>query len=173
MRKRRLRLALFAVALLGVVAWLEWPTSSPVIAAAKEKYARLQLGMSEAELVAILGDSPDEDRQLYGEWGINRDGRDYIHLNRPTDTGEPGPRERPYRVRTWTFYDGGMSWRAYQEVQFIVYCEQGRLVAIRYAELYDGVGKRTVRELASRLSIRSTSLDVKMVKEEYQTIPPP
>ena len=68
---KRRRLALVAIALFGVVAWLMWPRPSAVIAAAKEKYARLQLGMSEAEVTAILtmcssGDHIVSAATLYG-----------------------------------------------------------------------------------------------------------
>src|SRR4051812_16423215 len=74
MRKRRLRLALLAVTLFGVLVWLVWQTPSPAITAAKEKYARLQLGMSEEEVATILGGqlqlgkAPQEEWQLYGKW---------------------------------------------------------------------------------------------------------
>src|SRR5262245_60526914 len=102
MRKRRFRLALLAVALFGVVAWLVWPKSSAVITAAREKYARLTMGMPEAEVATILGDRPEMDRQLYGEWTDARDGRKWYRLTDSPDKRKPGPLERIYKWRAWT-----------------------------------------------------------------------
>src|SRR4051812_48155731 len=100
MRKRRLRLALLAAALLGAVAWLIGPTPSPAVTAAKEKYARLRLGMSEVEVAATLGGSPERHVQCYGEWV---DDRKLYRLSDSRNAPNPGPGKRLYDLYSWTF----------------------------------------------------------------------
>ncbi|MFO0810337.1 MAG: hypothetical protein U0746_17070 [Gemmataceae bacterium] len=172
MRKRR-RLALLAVALLGVVAWLVWPRSSAVITAAKEKYARLQLGMPESEAVAILGDSPEVDSQLYGEWADTPDGGKWYRLTDP-NTRKPKPGERLFNWRAYTFIDGdprsGWSSRSFQ-IQ--VYFDQGRLVAAWYGEGRDNAVKRWLRDLPFMPSRPLPFVDDVVVDEGRQAIPPP
>jgi hypothetical protein len=169
MRKRRLRLALSAVALFGVVAWLVWPTSSPVITAAKEKYARLQLGMSEAEVAATLGGPPERNVPCYGEWVEDR------KLYRLTDSRNvpnPEPGKRLYDLHAWTFADRDSWGQPYHTlaVQGVIY--RGRLVWLLYTERQDNAAKKWLRRLAAQLSLRLTFLDAK-VKNENQAVPPP
>src|SRR4051812_43707220 len=127
MRKRRLRLALFAVALLGVVACLVWPTSSPVITAAKEKYARLQLGMSEAEVAAILGEPPERNVPCYGEWV---DDRKLYRLTDSRDVPNAESGKRLYQLHGWTFADrDSWGWPCHTLTVQGVF-DQGRLVEL-------------------------------------------
>src|SRR5262245_39103928 len=167
-RKRRLRLALLAVALLGVLAWLVWPQSSLVITAAKEKYARLQLGMPEADVTALLGGPPERDIQCYGEWVEDR------KLYRLTETRKvpnPEPGQRIYNLRSWTFADRYSWGQPYHTLTVQGVFDRGRLVWLMSTEGEDNVAKSWLRGVAKSLSIRSTFLKVK-VKDENQAIPP-
>jgi hypothetical protein len=158
---------LFGVALFGLVAWLVRPKTSAVITAAEEKYPRLQLGMSAEEVAAILGGPPEMDRQLYGEWVDARDGRKWYRLTDSPETRKPGPRERLYDWRAWTFRDGSN-----QRLHIQVYFDQGRLVASSYHEEYDNAVKKWLRDLPFRPSRALPVLDV-VVDEGHQSIPPP
>jgi hypothetical protein len=177
MRKRRLRPALLAVglvgvALVGVVAWFVWPKSSAVITAAKEKYARLQLGMSEAEVAAILAATPERDRQLYGEWADASDGRKWIRLTDSPATRKPGPNEKLYNWRAYIFVDGNPSGWSLQWFHIQVYFDEGRLVASAYNEAQDNPVKKGLRELGGRPPRALKFLDV-IVDEGRQALPPP
>ena len=169
MRKRRLRLALLALALVGVVAWLVWPTSSAVITSAKEKYARLQLGMPEAEVATILGGPPEMDRQLYGEW---MDDRKLYLLHYLQFTPNPEPPTRLLVLRDWSFGEQDRSGWSRHLINIQGVFDQGRLVGLLYSEGHDNTAKRWLRELAAGLSFRPTFLDAQ-VKTERQFIPPP
>ncbi len=169
MRKRRLRLALLAVALLGVVAWLIEPTSSPTINAAKERYARLQLGMSVAEVTAILGGPPERQVQCYGEWV---DDRKLYRLTDSRNVPNPEPGKGLYDLHGWTFADRDPWERPHHTLTVQGVFDQGRLVELLYAERQDNAVKEWLRGLAARLSIRLTFLDAK-VKDESQAVPPP
>jgi hypothetical protein len=178
MRKRRLRLALLAVALLGIVAWIVWPTSSAVIIAAKEKYARLQLGMPEAEVVAILGDAPDMDREVYGEWADNSWGEKWPKLISSQDKlillkekRTPGPNEQLFHLRAYNFRDGDPRGWTYQNIHIQVTCEQGRLVAAFFYEQRDNTVKRWLRDGPFKSSRPVPFLDNK-VDEGRQAMPP-
>jgi hypothetical protein len=171
MRNRRLRLALLAVALLGVVAWIVWPRTSAVIIAAREKYAQLYLGMPEAEVLAILGEAPEMDRQLYGEWADDSSGRKWIKLTDSPDKRKPRLDERLYHWRAWTFRAGSRRGWSYQGFHIAVYCEQGRLVAAYFYEDRDNAVKNWLRNGPFRSSRASPYLDPK-VDEGRQAIPP-
>jgi hypothetical protein len=177
MRKRRLRLALLAVALVGValvgvVTWLVRPKTSALIAAAKEKYPRLQLGMSDAEVAAILGGSPERDRQLYGEWMDTGDGRKWYRLTDSPDTRKPGPAERLYNWRAYTFADPDRSGGSLHLVHIQVYFDQGRLVAAYYNEGHDNALKKWLRDLPVWPSRAPRFLNV-VVDEGRKAVPPP
>jgi hypothetical protein len=178
MRKRRLRLFLIAVALFGVVAWLVWPKSSAIIIAAKETYARLQLGMPEAEVVAILGNAPDMDREVYGEWADNSWGEKWPKLISSQDKlillkekRTPGPNEQLFHFRAYDLRDGHPQGWTYQNIHIQVICEQGRLVAASFYELRDNTVKRWLRNGPFNSSRPVPFLDPK-VDEGRKAMPP-
>ena len=170
MRKRRLRLALLALALVGVVAWLVWPTSA-VITSAREKYARLQLGMADVEVVGILGVAPDFDHWLYGTWMDDRKLYEFESPQFPFPA-PPGPTTRLLVGRSWTFGDQGRSGWSRHTLNVQGVFDQGRLVCLQYSEEHDNAARRWLRELAAGLSFRPTFLAAQ-VKTERQDIPPP
>ncbi len=116
--------------------------------------------MPEAEVATILGIPPEVDRQVYGEWIDDR------KLYKLQFTPSPGTTTRLLVHRGWTFGDQDH----HINVQGVF--DQGRLVGLIYVEAHDNAAKRWLRELAARLSLRPTFLDVR-VKAERQDIPPP
>jgi hypothetical protein len=165
MKRRWLALAAFALA--GLVVWLIWPTSSVVITAAREKYARLRLGMSEAEVTAVLGEESERHVRCYGEWVADRARYQWTDLR----TGPPNPAERNYDLHSWTFADRDSSGRPLYTLAVQGVFDQGRLVELLCTERRDDTTKKWFRELAARLSIRLSFLDAK-VKNENLAVPP-
>jgi hypothetical protein len=153
--------------LAGLGTWLVWPTSSVVITAAREKYARLQLGMSEAEVTAVLGEEPEGHVRCYGEWVADRARYQWADLR----TGPPKPAERIYDRHSWTFADRDSSGRPLHALAVQGVFDQGRLVELLCTERQDDATKKCFRELAAQLSVRLPFLDAKG-KNEYLAVPP-
>jgi hypothetical protein len=174
MRRRRLRLALLAVALFGVVvwlivAWLIWPTSSPVITAAKERYARLQLGMSASDVADVLGVPPEKDSPFYGVWVADLK---WYRGDYAPDNREPAPHERLYDYRTWAFDDEDPSGNARQRLFIQTLFNQGRLVLLWSQESRENATTRRLEDLAERLSLNPAILKYFFLKEDRKAIPP-
>src|SRR5262245_51297357 len=133
MRIRRLWLALLAVTLfggvawIGVVAWLAWPTTSAAVTAAKEKYARLQLGMSEEEISTILGKRPYLRTKVYGTW---MNDRQWYAKDSPWSISGPRPGQRLYNWCQWDFVDSPGSGATGQRVYICALGDHEGVVAL-------------------------------------------
>jgi hypothetical protein len=167
MRKRRRWLALLAVTLFGAVSWLMWPTSPAVITAAKEKYERLQLGMSVEDVETILGRSRDHKSKVYRTWKDNLQ----WYAN-DSQVSFPPRHDHPfYEDYQWSFGDYSGGGTAVHRFYINALVRQGRVVALWHSEYRWNKATRLLREVGRRVS-----LDLPFLREQtaggHKAIPP-
>jgi hypothetical protein len=163
-------LALLAVALCGVVAWVVWPTERPAITAAKANYARLQPGMSGQELVAILGGPPPFKGQLYGQW------RDELQWYETTvfiraENASPPPGHKLYDWFEWDFGDTSGLGATTHKFSVAAMLDGDRVVALWCFEKRSNILKRLLQELAQQISVSPPFLD-DISSRDRKAIPP-
>jgi hypothetical protein len=154
---------------LGAATWITLTSPPTAVAVAKERCATLRLGMSEAEMAAVLGGPPQWKDKLYGQWLDDLKTYATVH---PKNCPGPRPDYALYDWYQWDFGNARGSRWSYHGLSVGAMFDRGRVVSFWYSEHRGNKAQWWLKRFGDSLSLNTSFLTDDYVGHDHVAAPP-